>query len=336
MRSHTQKNTARAGFSLIEMLIVIGIIGILVAVLFGALGGSLESARIASTRVTLQQIDDVLQQRYEAILQADVRSDAATLSSLNSGVSKEQAEFIIRKILYRQALPQQNKDLFGLNLQEFTGTAPPPDDDAPFAAAYETAGGDFSATQTDITAAELFFFAMTKGTTVRAFPGGKIHRVPTLDPGNINIQHIAVNSTTKLSSFVDDWGKPLRFYNFPTQLFFDNNSEVMVSGIPTGALNQDPLDALGFLSDPFIHGRPSTTPPLPPFFYAPGASLNQLAFNPANYHDRGRHYVPLLVSLGPDGALGLGEPFSGTATERLCSVNASPDEMFDNITNRQR
>lgn len=313
------------GFSLVELLITLGIVGILTALLYFSIGGTLESARISATRVTIQQIDDIVQQRYDAIMRADVGPEARRLAAQNSGIDEQQAEFLIRKVLYRQALPQRFEDLYGLNMDRYTGSGV--DDDAPYAIQFANDGGDFSATQSKATAADLFFYAMTEGRAVRALPNGQLYRVPVLDLDNINQNHVGDTNGNGQREFVDDWGEPLRFYNFPTQLVRHSSARTFISGIPTSSINQDLLDPTGLLSEAFWTQEN--------LYYAPGSSLVRRAFDQEHYHDPNTYYVPLIVSSGPDRELGFGEPTSGIPVERLGAV-VEPLSIFDNITNRQR
>jgi hypothetical protein len=66
-----------------------------------------------------------------------------------------------------------------------------------------------------------------------------------------------------------------------------------------------------------------------------GSPQSRAAIGFTNYRDRNFYHCPLLVSAGPDGALGLGEPVSSLASERLGAV-LDADSALDNITNRQR
>jgi hypothetical protein len=104
----------------------------------------------------------------------------------------------------------------------------------------------------------------------------------------------------------------------------------------------DPDDPVGllysFIEDPQYKGM--------------GIDLTQ-EFNEAKYHTPDTYHVPLIVSAGPDGLLGLREPtetnpalgifgnlaqYKGTTA---VSPNQTPssavtDELFDNITSRNR
>jgi general secretion pathway protein G len=54
---HTQRNRRPAGFTLIEVLLVIVIIGMLATVLIVTVGGSSDGARIDTTKLSIQKIE---------------------------------------------------------------------------------------------------------------------------------------------------------------------------------------------------------------------------------------------------------------------------------------
>jgi general secretion pathway protein G len=58
-RSHTRRR--RAGLTLIEIMVVIAILGVLMTVLGGAMLGTLDSANVDATRLTMSKIDQALQ-----------------------------------------------------------------------------------------------------------------------------------------------------------------------------------------------------------------------------------------------------------------------------------
>lgn len=76
LRSH---HGNQAGFSLIEIIIVLGILGTLIALLLGGLGGAQDSAKIKETGVKAGQIQSQLL-RY----QADLNKMPTTADGLNA------------------------------------------------------------------------------------------------------------------------------------------------------------------------------------------------------------------------------------------------------------
>lgn len=356
---------SRTGFSLVEILIVIGIIGLMVVLIVFAMGPSLQTARINSTRTTIAKLHDIIQKRVDAIIRMDVSVEAKKLAGMNSGLSEKAAEFLIRQNLYKQALPQRPEDLTGLDGPNGGGS-----DNAPIRAAWINAGGQATSPTSPIDRelnSELLLFALTQGGQLRVLPNGKSYTVPTLDIGQINTRHVQDTDGNGLNEFVDAWNQPLRFYSAPTRLIRSGGpnsmpppalspitatdlqrASILISGLPndtsdTGPNGRDPFDPTGTLS---------TTS-----FFASSFSLsskdinnnnltlnNCPAFGETEYHTPNTYYVPLIVSIGPDGQsgaanpLGLFEPTDITAAGRHLGMvdTANADGLTDNITNRQQ
>lgn len=354
---HAQQSVPpRTGFSLVEILIVIGIIGLLVATLVVAIGPSLESARINATRTTIAQIDAAIQARVEAIAKLDVRVEAKKLAALTTSLDQDEAEFLLRKHLYRQALAQRPEDLLGFNLSKDDAADSTSEcDDAPYAQDWM---GATSSDDDRLTSAEVFFLAITEGGTLRVLPkdwtsmslgavtGGKSYQVPTLDVDSINPRHVGDLDNDGRPEFIDEWNNPIQFYSFPTRLIRPSgnggsislsNATVLMQGLPTdtsasGPLVQDPLDPIGDRRAVFDSGLTVNY-----FRNSSGGteSVSVSSFDEPAYHTRATYYAPLLVSAGPDGELGLGLPASTTTSERLCEV-LDATVITDNITNRQQ
>lgn len=333
---------------MVELLVVIGIIGLLTTILVVALGPTLQSGRIAATRTTINQLNDIIQARMEAIYREDLSGEAKLLmvnvSSLNANNPKHVAavEFLLKKNLARQAHPQRLRDLWGFNgnreittdnsphwadwLAEF-GLSPNPEE-LPWT------------TNSPETNAQLLLFAVTRIKRVRATEGGKSIVLPTIDADSLNPNHIRNSSDHTTAAprprlLVDEWDSPLRFYLWPTQVA--GNSAARQSLMATLQTNDMVLDP----DDPFPVHIGTDGPVYHAQFWASGGSLSNRgtpfgiqSFSQANYHDPNIYHSPLIVSAGPDGELGLGEPTAG-APARLGQVT-NLDAIFDNITNRQR
>lgn len=368
MRTQVQSDSStasRTGFSLVELLIVIGIIGLMVVLIVFAMGPSLQTARINATRTTIAKLHDIIQKRVDAIIRMDVSVEAKKLAGLNSGLSEKAAEFLIRQNLYKQALPQRPEDLTGLDGS--SGGS----DNAPLRDDWITAGGQATSPTSPVDRelnSELMLFALTQGGRLQVLPSGKSYTVPTLDIGQINPRHVQDTDGNGLNEFVDEWEQPLRFYSAPTRLIRSGGpnsmpppalspitatdlqrASVLISGLPndtsdTGPNGRDPFDPTGTLS--------TTT------FFASSFDLNYSkdpnniigtvnncsAFGETEYHTPNTYYVPLIVSIGPDGQsgganpLGLFEPTDISAAGRHLGMvdTANADGLTDNITNRQQ
>jgi prepilin-type N-terminal cleavage/methylation domain-containing protein len=245
---HGKATGSYTGFTLVELLISIGIMAILVTFLVAAIAPVLVNARETATKATLKQLDTIIQQRMDVINRLDLSQDAKRLVQLNSSISgspfnglgaaqaQALAEFLLRSVLYRQGLPQRPEDLFGFD------QTPNTLDDAPYASQWL---GNSLPIQVPIVSdgnkyvsSALLYLAVTEGSSIRALPG-KSYSLPTLD-SEFNSQHLQQHDFEKdlrpsstaqnpKTILVDSWGEPLRFYNWPTSLIRPNGSGLSAS-----------------------------------------------------------------------------------------------------------
>lgn len=345
-RQHLNSLAPRAAFSLIEVLMVIGIMSLLVTILVMAIGPILENAKINATKATIAKLDRLLQQRLNSFQSIDFKNQARAVqftynnngnSSLPSTISYEIAEILVKKDRYRAAFPQCPFDLYG-----FDGTSGT-SDDAPLCPVWSSYTNKISAADSS----ELLYLTLTQGQSL----GGETYSID-----DINVRHIADTDGDGLLEFVDDWGNPLRFYNAPTRLLRADTSatppgllvatgsgaRLLMTSIPgmnntssaASPIFQDPLDILSRLT--------ATSPA----YYQ--LQLNQFLINgntagpidPAHFYDSNTYFAFLIVSSGPDGSLGLGEPHISETTGRLGyydpANSSTVDALTDNITNRQQ
>lgn len=229
--------------------------------------------------------------------------------------------------------------------------------------------------------AELLYYTLTQSGTFGA---------ATVIAEQFSSAEIADTDGDGLPEFVDAWGNPLRFYRWPTRLFdptapnpftpsFDilnDNTEVdptpdndesdglrevtkterdyaglLVKGLPPAPLQVgnatqrdlmlvDPDDPVGILYT-FIED---------PRYINLGITLTN-EYNEAKYHTPDTFHVPLIVSAGEDGVLGLREPtdvdpltgvfgnlaqYAGTTASSPLPSEAVFNDLVDNITSRNR
>jgi len=87
-RSTTSKSTSEEGFSLLELLVVIVVLGILAAVVVFSLGGVAASAAVSSCKADVNAVENAVQ-AYEVQNQGAI----PTASSLTSGANSELQSF---------------------------------------------------------------------------------------------------------------------------------------------------------------------------------------------------------------------------------------------------
>lgn len=360
----------RGGFTMLELLIVLMIITIIASISFAVYGAAVENAREAATKATLRQLDSALQERLNAFQRVSLRSQAQQFkfaydANRPMGASRiplELAELLIRKDRFKAAFPQREEDLWGLNgVQE---NPPTIGDDSPLlkqmwdssTATWKTDswkgrdGASIASAKEAAESSELLYVALTAGPVFAGAP---------LALDRITSRHIGDTDQDGNPEFLDEWGQPLRFYNWTTSLVrpagttspidrstFRASVSVLMPGtsIPSAdplttsvlsdRLNQDPDDPTGalyagllssdsFFANPFSLGSTSGQP-----------------FSEALYHAPDTYSLPLIVSAGGDRTLGLHEP-TEAGRERLArpiAVDATDtriDQLTDNLTNRQ-
>ncbi|REK23464.1 MAG: prepilin-type N-terminal cleavage/methylation domain-containing protein [Planctomycetota bacterium] len=350
-----QQTPRRAGFTIVELLVVILIIAAMIAISVAVMGDSVKEARIQATRTTIRQLDSMLQQRVETFGRLNLTSQAQRFKLAydtnkpvaDPAVSLEVAEIMVRKDRFRAAFPQRVEDLWGFDQQAGGG------DDAPLYAVWLSNLTSPGNHQPETESSELLYLSLTEG-TVFGGPALGIDRVP--------VEHVHDTDNDGIPEFVDEWGSPLRFYNWTTRLirpdgpgadidlpmFQATAKPLMPSVIEPGGptlpmpfdyysnwLNIDPDDQTGALSAAISNGFFNTAFDL-------GTANLAVPFDETNYHTLDTYHVPLIVSAGPDENLGLNEP-TATGFARLAlplatgiGDTAALDLLYDNITNRQR
>lgn len=324
-------NYLRCGFSLVELLMVVAVIGILAVLALRVTGGLMGQAKVSATTATILRVQGLLDERMQATMR---RLDQATelsllgpdydkifgtgsLNNLSATASYDKGLTLVlaRKNILRRVFPQRYED---------TGvTRPEPPNSAE--------------------SAELLYAALTSAPVFGIAP------VPT---DYFATSEVGDTDADGRPEFIDAWGQPLRFYRWPTRLIrpagfpFSGGEPVAVppvpsslgpaallnSSLPTGAaLNTDPDDPRGLTARPKWSGAA---------VFESGTVGN---YSDA-YHTLRTYHQALLVSCGPDGALGLNEPTDTADFGFLAKFPFDPnnpgvilpaalDALTDNITN---
>jgi prepilin-type N-terminal cleavage/methylation domain-containing protein len=243
MTSFRTTGADRRAFTLVELLIVIGIIAILMSLTFSVMYGLTTQAESEATAATIRKIDGVLQQRIDAFNRAfkGARADAAAnivISDLTVakifGVRIEVVEILAKKRSFRYEFPQRMIERYE---EEHAKTAPKVKDmadsvffavAAPSARNELLAEGNADPTEGEVISrvdsnwkkhdprtesAEMLYFALTAGAT---------YGVGAVDSDRFNEREVADTDGDGLPEFIDAWGQPLRFYRWPTR-FIDMN-----------------------------------------------------------------------------------------------------------------
>jgi prepilin-type N-terminal cleavage/methylation domain-containing protein len=350
MRRHQRSAApARDAFTLVELLVVIGLILILVTITVSISANLLTGAKEKATRATIAKVHQLLEDRRRAIdihnstvqfdqeirfLRSRVRNIVAnaiqggTLTQ-NAGVQIEAAfqralPAMVVKAKLRQLLPQANL------------TGPPP---------------------TVADSSELLYEALTQREVFGVEPVGEEF---------FDTSELGDTDGDGITEIIDAWGHPLRFYVWPTRLvrpdglvdadtdgiieipnqsgldetlagLNGDNVDLLVPGAARQNLNVDPDDPMGYFLN-FVnmltragavtngYQRTEMAPVTPVDF----PTLIQGYPTLATYH------VPLIVSIGPDEVPGLFEPYDVANFGHLAQPDpANAEALYDDITNHQ-
>lgn len=317
-----QPSSARRGFTMIELLVVITIISILLAATLYAIGNAIGAARANATQATLVKLDALLRGRIEAFgvnlkkpTQAKIieRQMALVSNTLEAeGVPTLPTavlQLLARKSLFQQAFPQTLGDntTLGAVGNYFNGNA-----------------------QNASESSEYLYWILTQADSYGLAPP---------DSSEFSATEIGDTDGDGRLEYLDAWGNPLLFYRWPTRLLrpAGPTSAVMpalaslqISGLPSDnlTLSKDPGDGVNLYSDKIAEDL------LPPDVF------EKLFHTPRTY------YVPLILSAGPDRESGLYQPhvhddstpIYGNLAQPLPATLADPSygPLLDNLTNHKK
>jgi prepilin-type N-terminal cleavage/methylation domain-containing protein len=188
---------ARRGFSVIEMLVVIGLIAFLTAAIVAVVPRVAYSAKVAATRATIKKVDELLNDRINGFrrwinkqnqLAGAGNPPSYVLSNPQYaqmwGSNPVAAKALAAKALFQTSFPQLFSE-FGTPVQP-------------------------GATHTQVTeSSESLYLFLTSGALFDTEPpsAADLKSLETADTDNDGLLEI-----------VDAWGHPLRFYRWPTRL----------------------------------------------------------------------------------------------------------------------
>lgn len=367
-RRTPQAGTLRAprshgGFTVIELLVVIGLIVFLAAILVTTVGNFMGTTREKATQATLVLIGGVTEDRFKRYDSWAEREGRDVVQQIGrqwmqrfiGTRGSENEQFIIgHKILALQHFPQRFDELVGGDgapgeqgtdddgngtTDDISEIGFPGTDDVPFLNFSEFVT-DASQHSPETQSSELLYLVLTEG---RSF-GAQVSEIDFL-----NDNQLQDTDGDGLMEFVDGWGRPLRFYRWPTRLIRPNgpgsmdpaigsNSlsavQLLISDVPTEGANasqntgrffltRDPGDPTGILDQRVLDANRGIGP----------SNFESQFHTPNTFH------TFLLISAGSDGQLGLIEPHNGLSgrlgrptDEALSSAGSSV--LNDNITNR--
>ena len=343
--THHRNHHRRGGFTLVELLVVIGLILFLMSISIVALNGALGVARQRATQTTIRKIHGLMQQRVDAFNRAMEKTNLqAAIDKLkrdwfrtyNYVPQDKVLEVMVRKEIFRSRFPQNfyEKDI------SLPATVPPRPPNSPI-------------TQSSA----LLYWILTSS---------EVYGIAPVDESEFNSSEVRDTDGDGLNEFVDGWGQPLRFYRWPTHLFRPGTSPTTA-----GAIGATTSDATTFapINRTYVDvlwaglpAAPTGTADLDPLTRDPddptgqlrrfvGTSTATMTVVQNQFSTPNTYHAFLIVSAGPDKVLGLEEPLNptpynatspalGVAQGRLGALTSFSaielNPINDNLTNRKR
>lgn len=242
----------KRGFTLVEILVVLGIIAFLASALTVTIATYLTSAREAQTVATLRKIDGLLTERQQALTRffdsrdfrnytkdyADYlrKGDIATGRPQLFGFDSDFTEALTKKDLLRQSLPQHFGEM--ADLKDTSGALVPGGDGIPDRIQQDENyklirwADDPNTPETTLVPwrdedgnsspdlSDSFHKRETESSELLYFALTRLEQfgAPAIGEGEFRSNEVADTDGDGMLEFVDGWGNPLRFYRWPTRL----------------------------------------------------------------------------------------------------------------------
>jgi prepilin-type N-terminal cleavage/methylation domain-containing protein len=315
----TKRSARRAGFTMIEMLVVVTIIAILLSLTTAAVLKLIPAQQSFNTKTALTRFDSDLQRAYRAAAdkfrhepipnQGSALYNAYQIVYSTAGNDHARAQVIWTKLRLKQTFPN--------NFSEALNPTPLPAlsyyQTKLNALGYTTANTISPPYQTQPWESSVcLLWALQRG------EDGPALKESDFGTGSLKDFPVTVNPGQTVKGLVDDWGTPLAFCRWPV-----NSTVVNPGGAQSGDKN-DSDDPTGLLE--------ATN------WEMSGASLSAnavqfvnwchpLALHPANTKAQTFRIYPLIVSAGPDKVLCL-DPTNFFATLPATNKGSAADNLY--------
>ncbi|MCA9026848.1 MAG: prepilin-type N-terminal cleavage/methylation domain-containing protein [Planctomycetaceae bacterium] len=341
------------GFSLIEILIVISILAALVALSLTVLGTAGEAARIAATRATITQVDALLRDQLAGFNRTQgTPTNAVDIENIKTAAKAGFPQSIAEFSVTGTGIDLESELLYHIITQGRVTGATPVGEDAFNASELTDTDGDGNMELVDAWGNQIRFY-----------------RWPTrlLNPFGFGATNLtsAINADTMTTSVDVDNEGPFSSYVSPTQTIYVAVGKEIMQVTATSSGNLTVVRGAAGTSPEAHHA--GATVKLAPFPHIvsllmgsltvggaihdpddPRGSLPSSSYNATTFEDEfhtlDSYHAPLIISAGPDGILGLEEPYDtsdyGYLAKPLSTIDIFTLEtsdgdrpLDDNITN---
>jgi len=224
--------TQRTGFSLIEILAVLLIVGILMSVFTGIVLVAEDAARRSSTEVSIKRIHGILASKYAALGRARLQFDPEPTDAQRRSQQYAMNEVLLRRDFIRMNMPCRNQEIVEGPIPVDGMTVADPE----IRAIYQKISDDYTPApgQTPgLTPSEVLYLVVTLGcgaSTQGLKVGDAVVEVP---------EENKTYQPNGQQEFLDGWGRPIRFLRWAPG--FTSVSDMQK---PDAENHHDPLDPL--------------------------------------------------------------------------------------------
>lgn len=237
---HTHSTEVRRAFTLIEIIVVLGIMALLASILGVTIANMGESAREAQTIATLRKLNGLIEERRGGIIRSTkepefrrivkvlhrrfINGDPTNGLPRLPRISEKAVEILTQKALMRASFPQYFQDIVD----------PTPSSPSVVLTRIQNdpvvnGSLDLTKHQRQTESAEVLYYTLTR---MEAFG------FPPVGNDEFLTSEVADTDGDGLPEFVDGWGNPIRFYRAPTRLIKPYGI-LSLDNVPGSAGNDD-------------------------------------------------------------------------------------------------
>jgi len=223
---HRQRGAPPPGFTLVEMLVTVTIIGILAAIGMAAMAVSRSAAREAATKATIAKLHNIIMAKYESYRTRRVPISTTGMTPLAAATARL---FALRDLM-RMEMPERVTDIFNLDSDGNLASVR-----APVAAG--------------LTCPTLFASYAARAVSPWASSDGRtqsqaecLYMIASMACGTDAMRHFGANevgdsNANGIPEFLDGWGHPIRFLRWASA-FNDSNLQGNINMFDDGDLTQ--------------------------------------------------------------------------------------------------
>jgi prepilin-type N-terminal cleavage/methylation domain-containing protein len=317
--------SGRAGFSLMELVVVMLIIAVLASLTAAGVFAVISSQRVSNTKSTLNKLTPILKLQWNAVAEQAARewdNSPATrtkfLTTYVTPIAGSSASPGLQRVIYvKLKLVQTFPMSFDEVLMPASSSYTSPNM-LPALTAYKKKLQAQGITGSNSTTGPYESSALLLMALQEGISGQKLN--PD-DLGNSSLVNFSAGTGT-LQALVDGWGSPVAFFRWPTA-----NTDLNPGSLPQAGTNHDLTDPQGYLTSTSWLGSPYPSKNVTAFASAIGYTP------PAQGGSGAQSYTlaPLLVSPGPDMALGMSSGSVNTGIDPNATTDATGNAT-DNVS----